>query len=76
MMTPHGKKMIAPAVITVVFLLYLIFYSILLMREAREEPAVILLGIPLILLGIGSVYTLYTRIREIRSGEEDDLDNY
>lgn len=75
-MTPHGKKMIAPAVITVVFLLYLVFYGCLLMQAAQEEPWVILLGIPLVLLGIGSIYTLYTRIREIRSGEEDDLDNY
>ena len=46
------------------------------MQAAQEEPWVILLGIPLVLLGIGSIYTLYTRIREIRSGEEDDLDNY
>ena len=75
-MTPHGKKMIAPAVITVVFLLYLVLYGCLLMQAAQEEPWVILLGIPLVLLGIGSIYTLYTRIREIRSGEEDDLDNY
>ena len=25
---------------------------------------------------LGMVYTLFTRIREIRSGEEDDLSNY
>ena len=58
------------------FLLYLVFYGCLLMQAAQEEPWAILLGIPLVLLGIGSIYTLYTRIREIRSGEEDDLDNY
>ena len=27
-------------------------------------------------LGIGMVYVLYARIKEIRSGEEDDLGNY
>jgi hypothetical protein len=41
-----------------------------------EEPLIILLAIPLVLLGIGIVYMLFARIREIRSGEEDDLDNY
>ena len=46
------------------------------MTAALEQPLVILLGIPLVLLGAGMVYVLITRIREIRSGEEDDLDNY
>ena len=75
-MSPHGKKMIAPVVITIVFILYLLVYLVMLVREAVAEPLVILMGIPLILLGIGSVYTLFSRIKEIRSGEDDDLDNY
>ena len=75
-MSPHGKKMIAPVVITIVFILYLLIYLVMLVREAVMEPLVILMGIPLVLLGIGSVYTLFSRIKEIRSGEEDDLDNY
>ena len=75
-MTPHGKKMLAPIIITVVFLLYLIVYGALVMMAALEEPLAVLLGIPLVLLGAGMVYTLFTRIREIRSVEEDDLDNY
>jgi hypothetical protein len=48
----------------------------MLAREASAEPLVILMGVPLVLLGIGSVVTLFGRIKEIRSGEEDDLDNY
>ncbi len=75
-MTTYVKKMIAPVIITIVFILYLIFYGALLLQEAKSEPAAILLGIPLVLLGIGSIYMLIARIREIRSGEEDDLDNY
>ena len=75
-MSPHGKKMIAPVVITIVFILYLLIYLVMLVREAVAEPLVILMGIPLVLLGIGSVYTLFSRIKEIRSGEEDDLSNY
>ena len=75
-MTSHGKKMIAPIIITILFLLYLIVYGILVLKAAVAEPLVVLMGIPLVLLGIGMVYTLFTRIREIRSGEEDDLNNY
>ena len=75
-MSPHGKKMIAPVVITILFLLYLLVYIVMLAREASTEPLVILMGVPLVLLGIGSVVTLFGRIKEIRSGEEDDLDNY
>ena len=36
----------------------------------------LLFVIPLIALAIGMLYTLKSRIKEIRSGEEDDLDNY
>ena len=75
-MSHHGKKMIAPVVITILFLLYLLVYIVMLAREASTEPLVILMGVPLVLLGIGSVVTLFNRIKEIRSGEEDDLDNY
>ena len=75
-MTEHGRKMIAPILITIVFLLYLFAYVALIVMAAADTPLVILFGIPVLLLGIGMVYVLYTRIREIRSGEEDDLDNY
>ena len=36
----------------------------------------IIFAIPLIALGIGMIFTLKSRIDEIRSGEEDDLGNY
>jgi fatty acid desaturase len=75
-MTEHGRKMIAPILITIIFLLYLFAYVALIVIAAADTPLVILFGIPVLLLGIGMVYVLYTRIREIRSGEEDDLDNY
>ena len=75
-MSSHGKKMLAPIIITIFFLLYLFVYGALVIMAALEQPLVILFGIPLVLLGAGMIYVLYTRIREIRSGEEDDLDNY
>ena len=72
----HKKKMIAPVIITALFLLYLIVYLIAVAMTAKLSPGMILLSIPLIALGIGMCYTLKSRIDEIRSGEEDDLNNY
>lgn len=72
----HGRKMIAPFLITVLFLVYLIIYIGLILQEFTTEPLVLIMAVPLVLLGIGMVYVLIARIREIRSGEEDDLDNY
>ena len=36
-MSPHGKKMIAPVVITIIFLLYLFIYGAMLMQAVVEE---------------------------------------
>ena len=72
----HKKKMIAPVIITVIFLLYLIVYLIAVAITTRLSPGMLLLSIPLVALGIGMVYTLKARIDEIRSGEEDDLSDY
>ena len=72
----HKKKMIAPVIITVLFLLYLIVYLIAVAMTTRLSPGMLLLSIPLVALGIGMVYTLKARIDEIRSGEEDDLSDY
>lgn len=72
----HWKKMIAPIVISALFLGYLVFYGILIVTAAFWMPVLILLALPLAALGAGMVWALVARIREIRSGEEDDLDNY
>ena len=68
--------MIAPVIITILFLLYLTGYGIAVAAAAEWNPIMILVALPLVALGAGMVYTLKTRIKEIRSGEEDDLDNY
>ena len=70
------KKMIAPVIITALFLLYLIVYLIAVVMATRFGPGMLLLSIPLIALGIAMCYTLKTRIDEIRRGEEDDLSDY
>ena len=75
-MDPHKKKMIAPVIITILFLIYVIVYGILLLTAGEWNPMFLFLAVPLAMLGAGMVCTLIARIREIRSGEEDDLDNY
>ena len=62
--------------ITVLFVLYLIAYVVLVILAAGWSPAMLLLTIPLVALGIGMVVVLKERIREIKSGEEDDLEKY
>ena len=75
-MNDHKKKMIAPIVITAVFLLYLVIYGRFLLAAAEFSPVMLLAAIPLAALGIGMIRVLKERINEIRSGEEDDLSNY
>ena len=75
-MNDHKKKMIAPVVITLVFLLYLVFYGRFLLVAAEFSPVMLVAAIPLAALGIGMIRVLKERINEIRSGEEDDLSNY
>ncbi len=70
------KKLIAPIVITTLLVLYLIAFVVL--SFLFSIPLwVKLLGslIPLALIGV-SVFVLVERIKEVRSGEEDDLSQY
>jgi predicted membrane metal-binding protein len=70
------KKLIAPIVITVLLVAYLALY--LVFTASFPMPAtqkIIGLLIPLVLMGV-SVFVLVERIKEVRSGEEDDLGQY
>ena len=75
-MNDHSKKKIAPIVITVLFVAYLLVYIVFLFSATSFHPAIALLALPLLALAAGMVYILYTRIKEIDGGEEDDLSNY
>ena len=70
------KKMVAPIVITILLVLYLIFYIAACVMW--NFPAGFkVLGILILLAAIGvCVFVLVERIKEIRSGEEDDLSKY
>ncbi|MGN1343819.1 MAG: hypothetical protein ACI4U3_04520 [Traorella sp.] len=73
----HGKKMIAPIIVTIIVLLYFggIAYLFFVDKMLPLIWKAILVVIPLLFAGVG-VYVLYERIQEIRSGEEDDLSKY
>lgn len=76
-MDEHSKKMIAPIIITIIFVFYyIIFAAICLLIYGIPMIIKMLFGIiPLVLAGV-MIYVLLTRINEIRSGEEDDLSQY
>ncbi len=76
-MHSHKRKLIAPIVITGLVVLYYIGFIILLTTTGQLPLGWLIAGsvIPLCLAG-AMVYVLLQRIKEIRSGEEDDLSQY
>lgn len=75
-MNDHTKKMIAPIVIAIIIVLYYIGFAVLCMWVPVPVAFKLLFGIvPLLLAGV-CIYVLAERIKEIRSGEEDDLSKY
>lgn len=73
----HGKKMIAPIIVTIIVLLYYIGMAALFMAIKGIPPQVkaLMVAVPF-LLGAVMIGVLASRIREIEGGEEDDLSKY
>ncbi|MGI6358463.1 MAG: hypothetical protein ACOX2K_07225 [Bacillota bacterium] len=71
----YTRKLIAPVIVTILLVAYLIttLQGVAQVGLLRHSPS--LLVAILALIGV-SVYVLYERIKEIRSGEEDDLGKY
>ena len=70
------KKFIAPLIITLLFIAYIIFYFGFFIYLVDVLALRIVLGIiPLALIGV-MVAMCVERYKEIRSGEEDDLSKY
>ena len=74
-MDDHGKKKIAPIVVTVLVILYYVLYFGILMAIV---PGILkfVLGIIPMLLGCCMLYVCIQRLKEIDGGEEDDLSKY
>ena len=74
-MQSHGKKMIAPIVVTVlVILYYVVYFGVLL--SLLDGVWKVIFGIIPLALSIATVKVCMERIREIKKGEEDDLSQY
>lgn len=72
----HTKKLIAPIVITVILVLYYIAFVVVCLTFQMPLAAKLIGGVvPLALAGV-CIYVLIERIKEIRSGEEDDIGKY
>ena len=76
-MSDHGKKMIAPIIITLLIALYYIGISSLfiVVNDISMTVNLLFVIIPLVFASV-MIYVLFNRIEEIRSGEEDDLSKY
>ena len=69
------KQYIAPIVITAFFSAYMVFYAVLLVNVLSGIAKVLFALVPAALTAV-LVYVCIQRIKEIRTGEEDDLSQY
>ena len=74
-MSNHGRKMVAPIVVTVIVLLYYVLYFGVLLSLLHGIFRV-LLGILPLFFGAVLIKVCVERIKEIKKGEEDDLSQY
>jgi len=75
-MKNSNKKIIAPIIITIFLVIYFGMFVVMCFFIALPMIMKIIGSmVPLALIGV-SIYVLIERIKEIRSGEEDDLSKY
>ena len=77
-MKNHKSQITAAVVISILFILFCVGYAVLYFTVLPELPAYVrlCLGGIMIALAISMLFILRNRIREIRKGETDDLNNY
>ena len=71
----HGKKMIAPIIVTIVMVFYYVVYFGLLL-SMLDGIWKYMLGILPIVFSAVMIKVCVERIKEIQEGEEDDLSKY
>lgn len=74
-MSEHGKKKIAPIVVTILCVLYYGLYFGLLITVVPFWLKIIC-GVAPLALAAGMIYVCIERLKEIDGGEEDDLSKY
>lgn len=74
-MSDHGKKKIAPIVITAIILIYYgVYFGVLIL--ILPPILKIIIGIVPLLLAAVMLYVCIQRLKEIDGGEEDDISKY
>ena len=73
----NKKKLAAPIVVSVLLMLWLVGWlaGVCVLPGLPLPLKLVEAIVPLAAMGV-TVYVLVERVNEIRSGEEDDLDNY
>ena len=74
-MNEHKKKMIAPIVVTIIVILYYVVYFGFLMALLSGVWRYVL-GIFPVVFSVIMIHVCIQRIKEIRTGEEDDISKY
>ena len=74
-MDEHKKKKVAPVVITVVVVVYYLAYFGFILAMLPPVLKILLGIVPLAVAG-GMIYVCVERIKEIDTGEEDDISKY
>ena len=74
-MNQHGRKMLAPIIVTVIMVLYYGVYFGFLISLLDSAWKYVLGIFPAAFSGV-TIAVCIQRIREIRKGEEDDLSQY
>jgi len=70
------RKIIAPVIITLILIAYyFVFGGFIVKLDIPVTTKILAAVIPFLLTGV-TVYVMVERIKEIRSGEEDDLGKY
>lgn len=75
-MSEHGKKIIAPIIITIIMIAYWVIYFGVLIRVVDNVTIKVLLAVIPVILGATMIGVCIQRINEIKGGEEDDLSKY
>ena len=74
-MDDKKKKMVAPIIITILFVLYLVIYFAVIINTVSGIMKILLGVVPLALAAV-MIYVCIQRINEIKGGDEDDLSKY
>lgn len=71
----HSKKMVAPIIISIIIILYYIFYFGVLIF-LLDSISKYVFGIIPIIFSVIMIKVCIERINEIKGGEEDDISKY